>query len=344
MTLTAGNGTSYIQGGSGKPAISMAGGTLTTNGNGSSVIDILGGSNNPAVNMTAGTLTMSGLQTSINNILGGAGQPAITVGAGGTGGSFTLGDGKSNIQAGSNNVSAITLAGNGNFTTVDNTNGTGVVIGPANPTTYGINVATGNPGCGLGFACGHDLTLGAGTYQIMGGIEVTGGNLTLNPTGINIGTYIMDGGGGSCGGAGSNVGLCMTAGDLNAQNSTIVLTGSGLNYATFSTPQNFNFDGINLTAPQSGPTAGLAIFQDRNAPANGNNTAFGFSFLRVTGALYFPAQSLNFVGVTADLNNTCLQLIANTISITGLAFIDDNCPAGVSPIVGIGTGMASLVE
>jgi hypothetical protein len=333
VTLNAGGGTTYIEGASGTPAIQVSGGALTTTSSAGGTIDILSGSSAPAVNMTGGAMTMTGNLTSTNNILGASGQPAITVG----GGTFTLGDGNSNIQAGSSFASAIMLAGSGNVTTVDNTNGIGVVIGPPSPSTYAINVNTQNSG----------LTLGAGTYTIMGGIEASAGNLTLNPTGTSVGTYVINGGGGICvgppgsGPPGSNVGLCITSGDLNGQNSTIVLTGTGSNYATAYTQ---GADGLNLTAPHTGPTAGLAIFQDRSAPPTGSNTAYGLSFLTVTGALYFPAQSLYFVGVTADLNNVCLQLIADTISITGLAWVNDICPAGVSPIAGVTTGLAQLVE
>ena len=239
-------------------------------------------------------------------------------------------------------------SGGGNFTTQDNTNATGVVIGPPTPSTYAINVATKNGVCGLLSNCGHDLTLGAGTYTIMGGIEVTGGNLTLNPNGTNIGSYIIDGGGGNCNGSGGNVGLCLAFGDLNGQNATIVLTGTGSNYATAYTQ---GADGINLTAPQTGATPGLAIFQDRNAPSTGSNTVVGVNFLTVTGALYFPAQALHFLGITGVSDpeqpangNDCLQLIAGTISVQGLAWINDTCPAGVSPIVGTATGAGSLVE
>lgn len=353
MTLNAGSGTNYIQGGSSNPGISVSNGTLTINGSGGTT-DILGGFGNPAVNVTGGTVTMAGTPGSTNNILGASGQSAITVsGSSSTSGTFILGDGNSNIQAGSSSVSAIKLtasgnSGGGNFTTLDNTSTTGVVIGPPTPSTYGINVTTKNAVCGLLSNCGHDLTLGAGTYTIMGGIEVTGGNLTLNPTGTNIGTYVIDGGGGSCNGSGSNVGLCMTFGDLNAQNATIVLTGTGSNYATAYTQ---GADGINLTAPQTGATPGLAIFQDRNAPSTGSNTVVGIDFLTVTGALYFPAQALNFLGITAVSDpeqpangNDCLQLIAYTITIEGLAWINDTCPAGVSPIVGTTSGTGSIIE
>ncbi len=323
-----------------QPAISLSGSTSTiTIGNGTNTIQ--GGSGAPAINVTGGTLTIGSTN---NSILGqGSGQPAISVG----GGTFTMGSGTDAIQGGSN-TAAITVSGTGNFITLD---GGTYVIGPPTPTTYAISVNTSNIACGFGFGgcTGRDLNLGAGTYTIMGGINVTGGNLTLNPTGTSIGTYIMDGGGGNCSGAGANVGLCITFGDLNGQNSTIVLTGSGSNYATTYTQ---GADGLNLTAPQTGSTAGLAIFQDRNAPSctNSNcNLTVGVSFLTVTGALYFPAQALNFLGVTVGNlqpanGNICLQMIADTINITGLAYIDDQCPAGVSPIVGIGTGLASLVE
>lgn len=374
VTLTVGSGTTYIQGASGKPAINMTGGKLTTSGSASSVIDVLGGSSNPAVNMTAGTLTMNGSPTSINNILGGSGKPAIVISSNSNNSSactanaaaspapcFALGNGNSNIQAASGSGQpAIQLlgtgsnVGNANFTTVDNTNSPGVVIGPPSPTTYAIQVNTFNGACLLGFinCTGHDLTLGAGTYQIMGGIEVTGGNVTLNPSGTSVGTYIIDGGGGTCSGNGTNVGLCQTFGDLNGQNATIVLTGAGSNYATAYTQ---GADGLNLTAPQTGPTAGLAVFQCSTGSrpcqtSSGTNTTVGLNFLTVTGALYFPTQALNFLGVTALVNNqpangnNCLQLIADTMSVTGLAYMDNQCPAGVSPIVGIGTGLAQLVE
>ncbi|MBV8592576.1 MAG: hypothetical protein JO212_21370, partial [Acetobacteraceae bacterium] len=131
-------------------------------------------------------------------------------------------------------------------------------------------------------------------------------------------------------------------------NATIVLTGTGSNYATAYTQ---GADGISLTAPQTGNTPGLAIFQDRNAPSTGSNTVVGIDFLTVTGALYFPAQALNFLGITAVSDpeqpangNDCLQLIASTISVQGLAWINDTCPAGVSLIVGTATGAGSLVE
>jgi hypothetical protein len=384
-------GASGTSSGSVYPAISMtgtSGGTLTINAGASGVIDILGGSytgssspgaGSSAVKMTAGTLTMTGSQTSINNILGGSattatnGQPAIIISsasnnttacaAGNAASSapcFALGNGNSNIQAASGSGQpAIQLLGTGtgigngaaNFTVADNTNGTGVVIGPPSPTTYAIDVATLNAPCGLfsnGNCAGHDLTLGAGTYTIMGGMEVTGGNVTLNPNGTSIGTYIIDGAGGGCGGAGSNIGLCMTFGDLNGQNETIVLTGAAGNWApAFDAASGFSVDGISLTAPQSGPTAGLAVFQNPNnpggtAPTNyavGGQYSGSVGFLDVTGALYFPSQALDFVGVTADLNNVCLQLIAGTISITGLAWLNDTCPAGVSPIAGLSIGL-----
>ncbi|MBV9202660.1 MAG: hypothetical protein JOY83_23595 [Alphaproteobacteria bacterium] len=330
VILSVGAGTTHIEGASGKPAINVTGGTVTTNGSASSRLDILGGS----------------------------GQPAITVGSAG-GGTLNLGDGNSNIQAApGSGKSAITLAGNGAFTTADNTNSTGVVIGPSTPSTYAITVNTNSTACGFGFgSCsGHDLTLGAGTYTIMGGINVFtagigGGNVTLNPNGTSIGTYIIDGAGGTCGGN-SNVGLCMTFGDLNGQNGTIVLTGGGPNNLAYAQTYSQGADGINLTAPQTGATAGLAVFQDRNATtcANTNcNLTVGVSFLTVTGALYYPAQALDFLGITVGNlqpanGNICLQLIAKTINITGLAYIDDQCPVGVSPIVGIGTGLAQLVE
>jgi hypothetical protein len=174
---------------------------------------------------------------------------------------------------------------------------------------------------------------------------VTGGNLTLNPNGTSIGTYILYGNKINCptNGGNTNAGFCMTSGDFNSTNATIVFTGNSTRgYATF---QNNGADGFNLTAPTAGGTAGIALFQDRNAPTIGfNNGMAGISFLNVTGALYFPEQQLHFIGLTLGNlqpanGNACMQMIANTIQIQGLAFLDDQCAGtGVTQIVSAGPG------
>jgi Flp pilus assembly protein TadG len=321
------------------PAISVANGATLTLSAGNYQIFGITGSGSPyktittqaAISISGGTITIG---NGTNTIQGGSGQPGIAV----SGGTMTIGNGTNSIQGGSGSPAspAITLSGTGHLATLD---GGTYVIGPASPTTYGIVVNTGNPACGFALwvnCAGQDLVLGAGTYTITGGIEVTGGNLTLNANGTSVGTYILYGNVATCNGGSTNVGLCMAFGDLNANNSTIVLTGNSTSgYATFVSGNVVDnvlasgADGVNILAPTSGGTSGIAIFQDRSAPASGSNTFAGLSFINLQGALYFPAQNLSFVGSTIAVSNNgsnCYQLIANTIDIytvAGITAFDD---------------------
>jgi Flp pilus assembly protein TadG len=157
---------------------------------------------------------------------------------------------------------------------------------------------------GLNLSGNSQLTLGAGTYIINGGTLGLSGNATLN---ANSGT-------------------------------TIILTGNATNgYATLNISGNAN---VSIQAPSSGSLAGLAFFQDRNAPSSGGTNSFsGNGYLNIVGAAYFPNQPVNFSGnaSTAPPNgiaSTCTQLIAFTLTFSGNSAISNsNCS---------GTGVASI--
>jgi hypothetical protein len=351
--------TNTIQGGgSGGAAISVSGGTLTLNATTNNILggpsgtatygislsgtgtvninattnNIQGGTgtssaNNAAINL-AGTRTTLTFGPSNNNVIAGPGSSAITLN-GSLNAHLVFGNGNNNIQGAASDrgrFSAMTVNLLGD-----------VVFGNGN-TTFGgpavtANVPAVNDNSGFGAGSSKGLTLGSGTFQFMEGLSVTGGDLTLNPpaTSGGIGYYIMNGG--------SNGGLNMTFGQLIGTNATIVLTGSGSDYANL----NFNgADGMTLTAPTTGNTAGIAIFQDRNATTGNTNTVYGINFDNITGAIYTPNQMLQFEGLSV-MNSQCMQLIGSTIRILGLAFINDQCEGtGVSPIGG--NGAITLVE
>jgi hypothetical protein len=119
---------------------------------------------------------------------------------------------------------------------------------------------------------------------------------------------------------------------------TIVLTGSGSNYAS---AQIANGTTLNLTAPTSGATAGLAFFQDRQSTISATNSIAGGASFDVTGALYFPSQSVSYSNGTSNPSG-CTQLIAWRISYTGGASFKNNCSG--TGTTGIGTSATSLVE
>lgn len=154
-----------------------------------------------------------------------------------------------------------------------------------------------------------------------GGMNVGKGIATLPP-----GVYVIDGGT-----LGSN------GGTLIGNGVTLILTGSSGNYA------NVNFSGnstINLTAPSTGPMAGIAIYQDRNAPASTSNYLTGGSGQKFTGALYFPSTTVNYQGSAATAY--CTQLVASGVNMQGDGSFQNSC-TGVG-ITSISTLSVALAE
>jgi Flp pilus assembly protein TadG len=169
---------------------------------------------------------------------------------------------------------------------------------------------------------------GTTPYVFCNGLSLSGGaSLTLGP-----GIYVIDRGSFSISGGTK----------LNATGGvTIIFTSStGSNYATANISGGAT---VNITAPSSGPTAGLAFFQSRSAPSTGSDSFSGGASQNITGAIYFPNQNVNYSGGTQTGSSTqCTQLVALTITYSGGAsFGNNNCPTGVA---NIGAAATQLVE
>ena len=166
------------------------------------------------------------------------------------------------------------------------------------------------------------VTLSPGVY--CGGMSVNAGAVvTLNP-----GIYYMDQGSLSVAGNAT----------INGAGVTIVFTGNNNNWATASIGSNAN---INLTAPTTGPTAGIVIFGDRNMPVGtvfkmtgGDTQSFG-------GAIYLPKAALSYSG-GSGASNGCTQIVADTLSWSGNSNLALNCSGYATKPIGSNT--ASLVE
>lgn len=181
----------------------------------------------------------------------------------------------------------------------------------------------------LRIASNHSVTLWPGVY--CGGIDMSGSNnVTLSP-----GTYVMDGGDFTATGSGS----------LMGQDVTIVLTNSGGNgYGNYGALRVSGNRNVLLSAPNSGPYAGLVLYQDRKAPTGTGmaNTLTGTGGMTVNGALYTPGNTLSFGGngAVSSFNGTpCTRIIADAISFQGNPQLGNNCSGAPS----IGTPGVSLV-
>ena len=97
-----------------------------------------------------------------------------------------------------------------------------------------------------------------------------------------------------------------------------------------------------MTAPTTGPTQGLAFFQDRNAPSTGTDSFVGGSAQNITGAIYFPDNAVTFTGNSSAGGSQCTQLIALKVNFNGTSNLSNNCAGdGTTPF---GNATATLVE
>jgi hypothetical protein len=125
---------------------------------------------------------------------------------------------------------------------------------------------------------------------------------------------------------------------MNGTGVTIILTSSTSgNYATVTINNGAT---VTLSAPTSGTTAGILFFGDRKAPAANSNNFSGGAALNITGAVYFPSDSVVFQNGASNPSG-CTQLIAGTIQLTGGSKFQAKCPTGVATI---GSGNTALVE
>jgi Flp pilus assembly protein TadG len=242
-----------------------------------------------------------------------------------------------NLNDNSNSGTALSIGGSGSLTAnavsvVGNISGSsgitaanGVATGAAAATDpYASATFPSFGGCDQNnLTVKTSITIDHGVY--CGGISINAGaTLTLNP-----GIYYLDQGS-----------LSM------AGNSTITGTGVTLVF-TSSTGNNWanaTINGnavVNLTAPTSGPTAGIVFFGDRNMSVGTSFKLNGGGSQTFGGAVYLPKADLTFTG-GATSNNGCTQIIADTITFSGNSNLAINCGSyGTKPL---GSATASLVE
>lgn len=173
-----------------------------------------------------------------------------------------------------------------------------------------------------GYKQNGTATLSPGVY--CNGLDLGAkANVTLSP-----GVYVVNGGSVKINGGAQ----------VSGSGVTIFLTGSAGNYASVDINGGAQ---VNLSAPNSGAYAGVLMFQDRNAPAGGDNKFNGGAAMSLNGALYFPGQQVDFQGNTSNAGG-CTRIVADTVTFTGDATLGNAC-AGLG-LVSAGAVPPRLVE
>jgi Flp pilus assembly protein TadG len=169
------------------------------------------------------------------------------------------------------------------------------------PVTSSGQTYTISPGvyCGLNVASGATLNMNPGVYYINGGVLNLQSGSTTNANGV-----------------------------------TIILTGNlVVNYATANIAPGAT---LNLTAPTTGLTAGLALWSDPASPIVLSQPLTsilnGGSAMTINGALYFPTQMVDFSNGSAN-SAACTQLVAYEVTFEGGSRFSNECiPYAVKPI------------
>jgi Flp pilus assembly protein TadG len=171
---------------------------------------------------------------------------------------------------------------------------------------------------------------GSGSPPIMafnGDVRVSG-NTTLSPGiyMINNGSLLMAGQNSL---TGSGVTIILTSNTPASDNGVFSVTGGG---------------GLNLTAPTTGATAGIALWADSRLP-NSQDKFAGGTTGNLVGAIYLPSHDVKYAG-NSGTTSKCMQLIAYNIIFTGTSSFNHNCNGvGTSDPQGAPTPASwSLVE
>jgi hypothetical protein len=83
---------------------------------------------------------------------------------------------------------------------------------------------------------------------------------------------------------------------------------------------------VDLQAPTTGPYAGILFMGDRNSSGGQRNTFNGTAASKMTGAIYFPTQAVEYLGNFSGLNG-CTQIVADTVEWTGSTSVRVDCSA-----------------
>lgn len=144
-------------------------------------------------------------------------------------------------------------------------------------------------------------TLSPGTY--CGGMTLSG-TKTLDP-----GVYVVSGG------------------DLKI-NANANITGSGVMfYLTGGARVSMNGNAtVNLSAATSGTYSGLLFFGDRSDTGSSKNTFNGTASSKLTGAIYFASQAIQFLGNFSGTDG-CTQVVGLTVEWSGNANVSKDCTA-----------------
>ena len=142
-----------------------------------------------------------------------------------------------------------------------------------------------------------------------------------------------------------NAGVYYISTRLNLSNNVVVNATSGVTIVingSYAINIGNNVT-MNLAAPTSGATAGVAFASIRTASSSRTHTFSNNAILNLTGAIYFPNQGLQFDNNSTINTPVCGQLIARTVRLQNNANLKNGC-SGTGAVPMTAGGSVQLVE
>lgn len=168
-----------------------------------------------------------------------------------------------------------------------------------------VDMSTTHGGCFSTINVQGTLTLGSGTYYLVG---------SGNSAGLRIGAQ-------------ANFTCNQCAFVLTTTTNPPAPSGTG-NQNTFNNAvAQVSINGgatVNLTPPTSGTYSGITMYRDGRVTNKSNFTINGNSSSILEGAFYFPDDNLMFNG-TSGMQLTCFLMVAKTLEFSGTADINNSC-------------------
>ena len=167
-----------------------------------------------------------------------------------------------------------------------------------------------------GLVVGCTTTFGAGVYVVDGGTLDLSGNYSV--TGTNVMFVLKNG-------------------------ATLKLGGSGSGNTLTLTPMvSAQFTALGYSQTLADRYAGMLIFEDRDSNPTQSHIINGNSNSLIQGTIYLPSSNVQVNG-TANINSSCLQLTAETITVLGNATLETRCTTTQTNSAGSATPTVRLV-
>lgn len=123
---------------------------------------------------------------------------------------------------------------------------------------------------------------------------------------------------------------------------TLVLTSSTGSWPNNANPVSISGGAtVSITAPTSGPTAGIALFADRSMPLGTPLSIAGGASQYFGGAVYAPTAAVSYAGGSSS-GTGCTQIIGDTVNFVGNSSLTVDCSGAGTKNLGV--SVSELIE